>query len=93
MPDPKKIQRPDTPLAATPTPKYDFKEFAEKRAKSDSIAATEKYIKYKPKEGTREAKSEGNRAANQTRTDMGQKDMIVDKSKDKYGQDKYTRRR
>lgn len=92
MPDPKKIKRPDTPLAPTPTP-YNFKEFAEKRAKNDSIVATEKYIKYKPNEGTREAKSEGNRAANQVRTDMGQTDMIVDKSKDKYGQDKYTRRK
>lgn len=93
MPDPKKIvKRPDTPLAPTPEPKYSFKEFAENRAKNDSTAAADKYLRYKPKE-IREAKSEGNRAGNQVRTDMRQTDMIVDKSKDKYGQDKYTRRK
>jgi hypothetical protein len=92
MPDPKKIKRPDTPLAPTPNPDK-FKEFAEQRAKNDSTFATDRYLKYKPNEGTREAKSEGNRAANQTRKDMRQENMIVDKTKDKYGQDKYTRRR
>lgn len=90
-PTPKKINRPDTPLAATPTPKLSFKEFAENRAKKDSTETTDKYLKYGHER--RYAKEEGNRAANQVRTDMGQTDMIVDKSKDKYGQDKYTRRK
>jgi len=90
MPDPKKVTkkiiRPDTPLAPTPTP-YNFKEAAEQRSKNDSIVATNKYLKYHPNEGTREAKSEGNRIANQTRLP---EDKVI-KSKDKYGQDKYTR--
>lgn len=90
MPDIKKFKRPDTPLAATPEPN-NFKSFAERSAKSDSIVATNRYLKNRP--NLTEAKSAGNAAANQTRKNMGQADLEVIKSKDKYGQDKYTRKK